>query len=112
MYRNFIIAKQFHAETINNFVSLSFDADINRLTCKFLQHQESAFADYTCSIVYGSIEENCRALSLTSISNNTTLYMGLFLSKNTESQNKKCFTVTASNGSYVVIVEGSFITGI
>lgn len=101
----------FISDTSNNFVDLSFDLALKTVTCLFLNQQETS--DKICSIVYGNPTENCRAISLQSKSDSSdSVRIGFPTEYQISPQSRYCFAITASNGTFSVIVEGSIVTGI
>ena len=82
-------------------------ASYYRVVCTFLKEQIST--NKTCVIVYGLVGSNCSTSSQRSgTSRNSTMTIYLLLENKS---NKYCFSVTANNGTFQAIVEGTFKTG-
>ena len=97
-------------EFVNQFVTLTLELPFNQLICSFIYQQTTEFISKSCSIIYGLPEDNCRGFSQSSKSFSNDVYVGLPISNQVSSH--RCFTVTATNGTFIALVEGSFVTSI
>ena len=83
----------------NQFVKVEYDLTSSTITCVF-----QSSAENSCCIKYGQCHQK---LNLTAEGNSTTNKVMLQI----KSDRSECYTVTASNGTFAVMVEGSFSTG-
>ena len=99
-------------ETTNHFVQFSFDQASKTATCYFLHHQGTS-SHKSCTIAYGSLDENCMALTLSqlSMSVSNSVQIRLPINNQFQPQSEFCFTMTANNGTFAAMVEGTFYTG-
>ena len=111
-YHNIIVYLSL-TDTTNQFVELSFDIASKTFICTFPSQQPNALK--WCNISYGlpqvgmteCYNRNSKFLANTSTSDSVYLTeSGAF-----ESGGEHCFTATAGNDSFSVIVEGTFDAG-
>ena len=92
-------------------MDVSVDLASKTVTCLF--HQQTENCEKYCSIEYGPSRENCkprnpRKFANRSASSNVVLFT-LNDSEQFQPQEEYCFTVTASNGTFTVLIEGTTI---
>ena len=82
------------------------------VTCSFLNQQETS--NNSCSIKYGLPGETCRILSHQNGNSSSSDGVQVVLPMNDllQPQREYCFIVTASNGTFIAMVEGLFTIGI
>jgi glycopeptide antibiotics resistance protein len=91
-------------------VDISVDLASKMVTCFF--HQQTENGEKYCSIEYGPSRENCKShnwikfTTNTSTSGNVVLLIPLNDSEQFQPREEYCFTVTASNGTFTVLIEG------
>ena len=94
----------------NQFVDVTFNPVTKTVTCFFLNLEEGT--KKFCSIVYSVFSERlrCRKLQQNSTSLTDEVVMSLVPAhdQNDAPIEYYCFTVTASNGTFTAVVEGSF----
>ena len=83
----------------NQFVKVEYDLTSSTITCVF-----QSSAENSCHVKYGQCHQK---LNLTAERNSTTNKVTLQI----KSDRSECYAVTASNGTFAVMVEGSFSTG-
>ena len=77
------------------------------VVCTFINQKSDV--QKTCSITYGPVGGNCNTSKQTSQTlANDIVIVGLPLE---EIEQEYCFSVTATNGSFTAIVEGTFKNG-
>ena len=100
-----MVSAKFIIGGTNKFVDVNFES-ADTVLCNFLQHNSSTSQPYTCKIEYGHCEQQL----------NTTVE-GYALAKFPSIvridllpnlQRWECYIITASNGSYTVLLKGSF----
>lgn len=94
---------------VNRFVDVDVKQSSYRVTCTFLYPKLSNINKNYCSILYGQLGGNCRTLSQASSKLSDIVTIGLPLEEDLEME--YCFSVTASNGTFTAIVEGTFKVG-
>ena len=92
---------------INHFVRVDVVLTAKIVVCVFFNQQSNR--EKLCSIEYGPVGGDCRTSSQASRSLSNSVTVGLPLEQDTEQD--YCFSVTASNGTFTAIVEGTFKTG-
>ena len=96
-------------------MDVSVDLASKTVTCSF--HQQTENIEKYCSIEYEPSRENCnKPQNLRKFANGSTSgNVVLFTFSNSEQfqpQEEYCFTVTASNGTFTVLIEGTtFVLG-
>ena len=104
----------YHVGEIAQFVRISLNISSSYITCLFYHQSNST---KKCSFIFGLLvnsKANCKLLSSSNMSNTSTnerVYVGFSIGE-TQLQDEYCFTVTASNGTFTVIIEGSFVAGV
>ena len=81
---------------------------LDRVVCTFHDQHYSSVKEKTCSILYGPMGSNCETTSQSSHSFSDSVVIGLPLE---DIEQEYCFNVTASNGIFTTIVEGTFKKG-
>ena len=90
-------------------VSVDFASKV--VTCIF--HQQTENCEKYCSIEYGLSRENCKSQNQRKFTTNTTTSGSAVLlfpfndSEHFQPREEYCFTVTASNGTFTVLIEGT-----
>ena len=81
------------------------------VTCSF--HQQTEICEKYCRMEYGPSRENCKSQNQRKFTTNTSTsgnVVLLFLFNDSEQfrpREEYCFTVTASNGTFTVLIEGT-----
>ena len=104
----------------NNFVQVRADLLSAAFFCEFIDNNDQSNNLKSCSIAYGPVE-NCNRLQFpinhshvmlgntTAVSDSVVINLPVL----SESIGKEyCYIVTASNGTFMAIVKGTFSTGI
>ena len=100
----------YSSERSDKFVDVSIDLASKTVTCLFLQQRENITK--SCSIVYGLSRENCKPQNQSRNTSNTDCVLIRFPSnKQFQPHEEYYFTVTASNGTFTALIEGSFTLG-
>ena len=92
-------------------MDVSVDFASKMITCFF--HQQTENCEKYCSIEYGPSRENCKSQNQRKFTTNTTTSGNIVLlfplndSEQFQPQEEYCFTVTASNGIFTVLIEGT-----
>ena len=91
-------------------MDVSVDLAAKSVTCSFSQQKENS--DKYCSIEYGLSRENCRLAQneIKQQSNSSTTDNVLIVfpfNEQFQPQEEYCFTVTASNGTFTALIEGT-----
>ena len=92
---------------VNRFVDIEVRQTSYRVTCTFLYPKVASIKN--CSILYGPLGGNCRTSSQASSSLSDIVTIGLPLEDELEME--YCFSVTACNGNFTAVVEGTFKVG-
>ena len=92
-------------DDINRFLAVKFDSSGSTITCIFLNQQDNS--EKSCSIAYGLCGENPH-LSSQGVPTSTSNSIILQLQFENKTEFDYCYLVTASNGTFSVIVEGRF----
>ena len=82
---------------------------LDRVVCTF-HNQQNSVKENTCSILYGPvmISSNCNSSRQSNRSFSDSVVIGLPLE---DIEQDYCFNVTASNGPFTAIIEGTFKKG-
>ena len=94
-------------------MDVSVDLPSNTLTCIF--HQQTENGEKYCNIEYGLFRENFRPQNQRNFANRSAfdsvvvLFPLLNDSEQFQPQEEYCFTITASNGTFTVLIEGTTI---
>ena len=98
-------------DTTNQFVGLSFDMTSKTFTCTFPSQQQTALK--WCNISYGLPQVGMTECYNRNFLANTSTSDSVYLTESGafESGGEHCFTATAGNDSFSVIVEGTFDAG-
>jgi hypothetical protein len=92
-------------------VDVSVDLASKMVTCSF--HQQTESSEKYCSIEYVPSRENCKSqnerkfTTNTSSSGNVVLLFPLNGSEQFQPREGYCFTITASNGTFTILIEGT-----
>ena len=98
----------------DHFVDVTVNLASEIVTCLFLQQTENC--EKYCSIEYAPSRENYKPQNWRKFTANTTatgnvvlLFPSLNNSEQFQPEEEYCFTVTASNGTFTVLIEGTTI---
>ena len=93
-------------------MDVTVDLASKLVTCIF--HEQTETCEKYCSIEYGPSGENRKPQNWRKFTTNTTtsgnvvhLFPSLNKSEPFQPQEEYCFTVTASNGTFTVLIEGT-----
>ena len=89
-------------------MDVTVDLASNHVTCLF--HEQTENCEKYCSIEYGPSRENCKPQNwrkFTTNSSTSTNELLLFPSVQFQPEEEYCFSVTASNGTFTVLIEGT-----
>ena len=95
-----------HADTVNNFVQVSFELSV--LNLNFIDQPKEGEKSYL--IMYGPVTQDCKDLPLKTtghLSNVNSISLQLNYTESTSI----CFSLVTNNGTKSVIVEGIYVPG-
>ena len=98
----------FKIAEINRFVDVDIIQASNRVVCTFHNQQSSVNKEKTCSILYGTVGNNCKTSNQLSRSFSDSVAIGLPLE---DIEQDYCFSIIANNGFLIYTVEGTFKKG-
>ena len=99
--------------TVNNFVQVTVDLLSSAIVCQFIDDQGENVK--SCSIAYGPTEMCDNMVIHSSISNTTVTSDSVVINLPVLSKSigmEYCYVATASNGTFIAMVKGTFSTGI
>ena len=87
---------------IDQYVNIKFEST-SRVVCEFL-NQRDEYNNKSCTITFGSCQQDITQ-SVSVQGHTTTNTIRLELSSDLQSY---CYTINASNGSFIVLIEGMY----